>query len=122
MSELKLKRCLKCNNLIEVINNSNSTIMCCGEQMQEVVSNQNIEIQEKHIPNYEKVGDKLIVTVKHVMEDDHYIEWLMVKGKNITYKKQLMPHEKAILEVPYEEGAYLYSYCNKHGLWQNKVK
>ena len=64
MSELKLKRCLKCNNLIEVINNSNSTIMCCGEQMQEVVSNQNIEIQEKHIPNYEKVGDKLIVTVK----------------------------------------------------------
>lgn len=120
MPELKLKVCSKCNNLVRIINNSNIT--CCGETMQDVIPNQNIEIKEKHIPNYEKVGDKLVVSVKHVMEDDHYIEWIIVQGKNTTYEKQLLPHEDATFTVPFEKGAYLYSYCNKHGLWKNEVK
>lgn len=119
MSELKLKKCLKCNNLVE--DTLNKDLICCGEVMQEVLPNQNEEIKEKHLPRYEIKEDKIIVSVNHVMETEHYIEWLLVKGKNTTVKKVFSPNEEPILEVPYEEGLVLYSYCNKHGLWMTKV-
>ncbi len=119
MRELKLKRCLKCNNLVE--DTLNKEIICCGEVMQNVIPNENDASKEKHLPNYEVVGDKLIVSVNHVMEEEHFIEWLMVKGKNITIKKEFTPDDKPILEVPYEKDVFLYSYCNKHGLWMKKV-
>ena len=86
MRELKLKRCLKCNNLVE--DTLNKEIICCGEVMQDVIPNENDASKEKHLPNYEVVGDKLIISVNHVMEEEHFIEWLMVKGKNITIKNR----------------------------------
>ena len=33
---------------------------------------------EKHVPMFNILGDKVEVYVNHVMEEDHYIEWILV--------------------------------------------
>ena len=84
MEELKLKRCLKCGALVKVLQdcNCNDGIMCCGEKMQDVVANSMDASFEKHVPTYQKEGNDIIVTVNHVMEEEHYIEWVLVKYEN----------------------------------------
>ena len=125
MKELVLKKCLKCNALVKVIedcNCNNCEIMCCGEKMHIVKANSVDASFEKHIPTYEVEKDNIIININHVMEDEHYIEWILVKTENKNIELLLKPNDKPTLTVPYEKGAIIYSYCNKHGLWKTEVK
>lgn len=124
MKELKLKKCLKCNALVKVIEECNCEdcgIVCCGEPMKDVKANSVDAAFEKHIPVYEIDGSNIVITVNHVMEEDHYIEWISYVTNNLEITKQFKPNEELKLTVPYEKGAKLYSYCNKHGLWEKEV-
>ncbi len=123
--ELILKKCNKCGCLIEVLKNCNCKdcgIICCNEPMKTLIENDKEASFEKHIPTYEIKENKLIIKVNHVMESDHYIEWIMVKGKNNSYKKEFTPEETPELIYDYEEQVTIYSYCNKHGLWKIEVE
>lgn len=125
MKDLVLKKCLKCNALVRVIEDCNCNecgIMCCGEKMHTVKANSVDASFEKHIPTYEVEKDNIIININHVMEDDHYIEWILVKTENKNIELLLKPNDKPTLTVPYEKGAIIYSYCNKHGLWKTEVK
>lgn len=124
MKELKLKKCLKCNALVKVIEECNCEdcgIVCCGEPMKDVKANSVDAAFEKHVPVYEIEGSNILITVNHVMEEDHYIEWISYVTNNLEITKQFKPNEELKLIVPYEKGAKLYSYCNKHGLWEKGV-
>ena len=72
---------------------------------------------EKHVPQFEVKEDKVIVSVNHVMEDDHYIEWIMVDYGDKQIIKEFKPEQEAKLKVEYQDGLKAYSYCNKHSLW-----
>ena len=62
------------------------------------------------------------IIVPHVMEDAHYIEWILVKGERENREVLLSPGEEAKFVAPYEKGALIYSYCNLHGLWKVEVE
>ena len=34
----------------------------------------------------------------------------------------LQPGDTPEMTVPYEKGALIYAYCNKHGLWKTEVE
>lgn len=124
MKELVLKKCLKCGALVEILQDctcENCGIKCCGEEMQKLEPNTVDATAEKHIPQYEIADNEIVVRVNHVMEEDHYIEWIAMFADHKIGKKFLLPNEKAILTFPYVEGSTIYAYCNKHGLWSNKV-
>ncbi len=76
---------------------------------------------EKHVPQYKIEGDKVVVSVNHVMDDDHYIEWIMAEYSNSDTTRYFKPGETATFEVMYVPGMKLYAYCNKHGLWTSDV-
>ncbi len=125
MKELKLKRCKKCNALVEVLEDCNCEgcgIICCEEKMEEVKANSVDAAFEKHVPTYEKVGDVMNIKVNHVMEEDHYIEWILVLTEKEEKKLILKPNDTPEMTVPYEKGALIYAYCNKHGLWKTVVE
>ena len=125
MKELVFKKCYMCGALVEVLEDCNCDdcgINCCGEQMKLVKANSVDAAIEKHVPTYEIVDDMMVISVNHVMESDHYIEWILVQTQDSIYKKQFLPGDIPSITVPYEKGAVLYSYCNKHGLWKSEVK
>ena len=73
------------------------------------------------VPTYERMDDKVKVVVNHVMDDDHYIEWICLEGNDTEITVKLKPGQKAEVMFPYINSATLYAYCNKHGLWENKI-
>ena len=121
MKELKLYACKHCGCTVKLLTEVNH-LMCCGEAMQEVIPNSVEASFEKHMPVYQKVGDSMEITVPHVMEEAHYIEWILVKGEKENREIILTPGKEAKFVVPYEKGALIYSYCNLHGLWKVEVE
>ncbi len=120
MRNLILKKCENCNALVKILVECNCKcdIVCCGEKMKTLVANSFDASVEKHKPKYEIKGNKIIVTINHVMEDDHYIEWISMVTDNEEIVKYLKPNDDAVCEFEYVKGATLYAYCSKHGLWE----
>ncbi len=117
--ELKLKRCEICGKIIEVENDEK--VLCCGKEMVDIIPNTVECAVEKHIPTYEIVEDEIFVKVNHVMEKDHYIEWICMVTDDNKIKVELYPEQEASTRFPYVKGAKLYAYCNKHGLWEKEI-
>ena len=124
-SEFKLKKCNKCGAMIEVLKDctcDNCGFVCCGENMSDVVPNSVDASVEKHMPEYEVIGNFIVAHVNHVMEDEHYIEYIALSSENITAKKYFKAGEQAKAVFPYVKGSSLYAYCNKHGVWKKDVE
>ena len=124
MKELVLKKCLKCGAIVKIVKDCNCDdcgIICCKEPMKEIKANSVDASIEKHKPNYTIENNKLIVTVNHVMEDDHYIEWICLLANNKEEYVYLKPGDdpKAIFEKV--NSGKIYSYCNKHSLWVTEI-
>ena len=120
-----IKKCLKCGALVKVIDDCTCRdcgITCCGNEMKELKVNTSDGAVEKHKPTYIIDNNKLIVTVNHVMEDDHYIEWIMLVTDNSEEYRYLKPGMEAKVIFDKVKSGKLYSYCNKHGLWMEEIK
>lgn len=124
MKELVIRKCNKCKAMVEVLEECNCPcgIVCCGEEMKVVKANSTDAAVEKHVPTYTIDGEEIIVEVNHVMEDDHFIEWICAVTENETHIKYLKPGMKAKAKFKYVKGMTLYSYCNKHSLWKADVE
>ena len=123
--ELMVKKCKKCGALVRVIEDCKCAgcgIVCCGEMMETLVPNSVDAAIEKHVPTFEKMDDGIFVTVNHVMEKEHFIEWIALVSENEEYFVTLYPEQNAQAHLPYIPGSKLYAYCNKHGLWEAEVK
>ncbi|MCQ2555850.1 MAG: desulfoferrodoxin [Clostridia bacterium] len=120
-----LKRCNKCGALVEAIVDctcENCGIRCCGEPMETLVPNSVDCDEETHIPTYELVGEFIVASVPHVMEEDHHITTLLLEGDNVCLSFRFGPKEKPQATFPHVPGSTLYAYCNKHGLWKKDVE
>jgi len=124
MKKLLLKRCQKCGAVVEVLNDCKCPcgVQCCGEEMKEVVPNTVDASFEKHVPTYEVKGDEIIAKVNHVMDEDHYIEWLGISYDNRIGKVFFKPGDSPEATFKYVKGSTLYAYCNKHLLWTKEVE
>ena len=124
-NELIIKKCQKCGALVEVINDCNCNecgIACCGEPMIKLIPNSVDASFEKHIPTFEHIGDEILVKVNHVMEKEHFIEWIALVNYKDICKVKLSPEQSAECKFKYIKGSKLYAYCNKHGLWSCDVE
>ena len=123
MNKLMLKKCNSCGAMVKVIENCNCKcgFECCGEKMADVLSNSVDAAFEKHVPTYERKDNKLEVRVNHVMEEDHYIEWIALVTDNKEEYVYLKPNEDAVVVFDDVNSGTLYSYCNKHGLWEKEI-
>lgn len=124
MKELVIKRCDKCGAIVNVIEDCNCPgcgIVCCGEEMKVVKANSTDAVVEKHVPTFERVEDEIYVKVNHVMEKEHYIEWIAMVTDTSESMVKLYPEQGAECRFKYAPNAKLYAYCNKHGLWSADI-
>ena len=71
--------CKHCGNLVGLIHSSGVPMICCGEEMTELVPGSVDAAQEKHVPVPTKKCSKVTVAVgevPHPMEENHYIDWI----------------------------------------------
>ncbi len=112
---------------MKVVKCNNNNVMLLLKEVEnvddKVIKSNSVDAAfEKHVPVVEKKDTKVTVVVNHVMEEDHYIEWIMVDYGDMQIIKHFKPGDEPKMEVDYREGMKAYSYCNKHGLWVNELK
>ena len=132
MEVMKMKRkfllCRRCGNLIEMINDSGVTPICCGTDMDVLTANTTEAATEKHIPVVEINGNIAKVTVGevlHPMEEAHYIEWIYLETNKGIKRVNLKPGDEPVVSFTLAEDETVssaYAYCNLHGLWLKELK
>ena len=123
MRELVLKKCNRCGAIVKAIKDctcEDCGIKCCDEEMTLIKPNSQDAAVEKHVPTYKIDGTDLLVTVNHVMEEDHYIEWIAFVSEEKEEYSYFKPGDECKATFKYSKGT-LYSYCNKHSLWIKEV-
>jgi superoxide reductase len=120
----KFYRCSHCGNIVEMIEDHNVPVMCCGEFMQEMKAGTTDAAVEKHVPVYEVEGNVVNVkvgSVEHPMVAEHYIQWIVLQtnqGVQIKYLEPENPPVASFVLAEGEEVEAVLEYCNLHGLWQ----
>ncbi len=118
--------CKHCGNLIGLIFNKGVPLVCCGENMQELVPNTVDASQEKHVPVIKISGDTVTIdigSVAHPMTDEHHIEWVYIETEKGGQRKTIYPGELPSVKFSLADDKLVaaFAYCNLHGLWSAKV-
>ena len=121
---MKFYRCNKCGQLVGMIRKTNIPMICCGEDMEEILPYTDEKgVGEKHIPYYRLKGSRLTVYIgsePHPMTSDHYIEWVAIVTNKGNQRKCLKPGDAPIVTFCLEKDEKvkeIYAYCNIHSLW-----
>ena len=123
---MKFYRCRHCGNIITFIYDSGVKVVCCGEEMQEIIPATVEAAVEKHIPVVEVDGQNITVTVGsvlHPMIEAHYIQWIALETKNGNQLKELVFSDAPVAHFCMDkddEVVAAYAYCNLHSLWKSK--
>lgn len=126
MDTKKIFKCRHCGNIICMIYASGVKVVCCGEEMEELIANVEDATIEKHVPVIENLGRVINVKVgevDHPMTEEHYITWIYLDTKNGGQLKYLNPGEMPSVSFTLvdDQPTTAYAYCNIHGLWKKEI-
>jgi len=118
--------CDHCGNLTGLILNKGVPLVCCGQNMTELVPNTVEASAEKHLPSITTSADGLSVqvgSVPHPMEEGHHITFVYVQTENGGQRKCLKigAEPKCAFSFADDKPVAVYAYCNLHGLWETGV-
>lgn len=118
--------CRHCKQLVYVVKKTGANLVCCGENMQELVANTTDAANEKHVPVVTKENNKVHVkvgSVTHPMIPEHYIMWIAIKTNKGVYIHHLNPSDAPETTFVLNEDEVLeetFEFCNLHMLWAYK--
>ena len=122
----KFFKCGICGNMTGLIIDKGVPIMCCGQNMTDLVPNTVEASTEKHLPVVTKTDSGINVqvgSVPHPMEEEHYIAFVFVETEQGGQRKSLMPgmEPKCAFSFTEDKPVAVYEYCNLHGLWKTDI-
>jgi len=122
----KFYKCQYCGNMVGLIEDQGIPLVCCGEEMEELVPNTVDASKEKHIPAVTVSGDSISVqvgSVPHPMEDSHQISFVYVESECGGQRKCLKIGAEPSLTFCFadDKPVAVYAYCNLHGLWRTEL-
>lgn len=121
--EQKFYVCKHCGNVIGLINNAGVPLICCGEEMTELIANNTEAKTDYHIPATAVNGNLITVDIgkfPHPMTPEHHINWVYIQTERGGQRKNIRPGEApAVVFSLAGDDKYLktYAHCTLHGLW-----
>ena len=118
--------CNTCNNMVGLIKDEGPPMVCCGEEMEELIPNSVEASNEKHLPAVTVTGDTISVqvgSVPHPMEEDHNISFVFVETECGGQRKRLAVHADPTVTFSLidDKPIAVFAYCNLHGLWKTEI-
>lgn len=110
--------CPVCGNVITAA--GNASITCCGITIPPLEA----ETPGTNCPfplNIEVVEDEYFVSIEHPMTKDHYISFLAALTDDHVELVKLYPEGSASARFKMRNVKQIYYYCNKHGLFVQKI-
>lgn len=126
MCSSRFYQCKLCGNLVGMIHQSGAPLVCCGQEMEELIPGSVDASKEKHVPVVTCEGDCVKVclgSAPHPMTSEHLIMWVYLQTDVGGQRKCLNPGDAP--EVSFALGGdkpiAVYAYCNLHGLWMAEI-
>lgn len=121
----KFYRCSHCGNVIVKVVDAGVPVVCCGEQMQELIPNTVDASNEKHVPVVTRIDDCSIKvevgSVPHPMLPEHHIAFIYLETENGGIRVDLTDKPEAVICTCTNKPVAVYEYCNLHGLWMTQL-
>ena len=121
----KFYKCNRCGNVVEKVVDSKVPVVCCGEQMQELIPNTVDASNEKHVPVVTRLDDNHIKvevgSVPHPMLPEHHIAFIYFETESGGIRINLKDKPEAVVCTCSERPIAVYEYCNLHGLWKTEL-
>ena len=126
MSKQRFFRCSICGNMVGLIDDNGVPLVCCGNDMDELIPNTTEASTEKHLPAVTVSGDGMEVqvgAVAHPMEEAHHIAFVYVETERGGQRKSLSAGGAPAVKFAFDDDkpVAVYAYCNLHGLWKTDV-
>lgn len=119
----KISRCDDCGSIIQVLVEKDGD--ACDTHVPNIPIQTEGEKAPKHKPVVEIDGDKVSVKVgeaAHPMDEDHFIQFVVVKAGTEQYIKHFEPGDVAevTFTVNSTDDIAVFAFCNLHGLWSSE--
>ena len=116
----KILKCDDCASVVQLLAKGDGKV--CSDHMFEFPAQTEGEKSPKHKPVVEIDGNKVTVKVgeaAHPMDDDHYIQFVLVESNCEQYIKHFRPGDapEATFTINCTEDMTVLAFCNLHGLW-----
>lgn len=125
-NERKFFKCSACGSIIGLIEDGGGALVCCGQEMDQLVPNSVDAAKEKHVPVAKRQNGTLVVEVgsaPHPMLAEHHIAWIAVAQGSSTHRVTLDKTGQPTASFCVgEDPLVVYAYCNLHGLWVAEVQ
>lgn len=124
-NERNFFKCSVCGNIVGLIEDGGGALVCCGQDMDQLIPGSTDAALEKHVPNAKRQNGTLVVevgSVLHPMTVEHHISWVAVAQGDATQRITLDKTGQPRAEFCVGDGPLtVYAYCNLHGLWVAEV-
>lgn len=108
--------CPVCGNIIHGL--GDALISCCGLTLPPLGAE---EPDESHTLTIETMEDEQFLTVHHPMTKQHSISFLACVTSDRFQFVKLYPEGEAQIHLQLRGHGFVYFYCNKHGLFKQKI-
>jgi len=108
--------CPICGNIIH--STGEAVISCCGVLLPALEAE---AAEDDHGFRIEAVEDEQFITVDHPMTKQHFISFLAFVTTDRCQLVKLYPEGNAETRLSLRGRGYLYAYCNRHGLFRQRV-
>ena len=116
MPRCKFYVCPICGNILHSL--GDAVVSCCGITLPPLEAE---EADDTHILTAEKVEDEHFITIGHPMTKAHFISFVAYVTTDRLQLVKLYPEGNAETRLQLRGRGRLYWYCNRHGLFQQKV-
>ena len=108
--------CPVCGNVLFA--RGEAVISCCGIQLPALETE---EQDPAHRLETQRVEDEIYVSAAHPMSKDHYLPFIAYMTPDSCEIKALYPEGSAEARFFYRGSGWLYYYCNRHGLFRQRL-
>ena len=94
---MKFYVCEHCGNKVTFVEDKGVPVVCCGQNMTELVANTTDAAVEKHVPEVTVEGNKVVAfvgSVEHPIVAEHFIQFVALETEKGSQIKYLNPEEK----------------------------
>ncbi len=116
MLKSRFYNCPVCGNVIFA--RGEAMISCCGIRLPAAEPE---EPDPAHRLTAERSEDEIYVTADHPMSKEHHLTLIAYMTADRCETAALYPEGNAETRFFYRGGGWLYAYCNRHGLFRQKV-
>jgi DNA-binding XRE family transcriptional regulator/desulfoferrodoxin (superoxide reductase-like protein) len=109
--------CPVCGNVLFA--RGDAMISCCGIQLPAMEAE---DPDPAHEVRTERIEDEIFVSCGHVMEKDHFLSFVAYMTPDRCEIKALYPEGNAEARFFWRGSGWLYTCCNRHGLYRQRIE